>query len=77
MGCAVSGLAHVDDIKEWVLRDTFHARLVEAKGMIADFVAPVLDDTPADEQDGAVRCLLGTDFGFVEEAIAVRGRYDT
>jgi len=77
LGCAVSGLAHVDDIKEWVLRDTFHARLVEAKGMIADFVGPVLDDTPADEQDGAVRRLLGTDFGFVEEAIAVRGRYDT
>jgi len=77
LGCLVSGLTHVDEIKEWVNYETYKDRLSDIKQLIQRHVIPALEAVSPGNKPDALVSMLGTEFQLDNDTISVTNRFGT
>jgi hypothetical protein len=75
LGCLISGLTHVDEIKEWVNYDTYKNRLSEMKELLKRHVLPHLETVPPENRPDTLVKMLGTEFQLDNDTISVTNRF--
>lgn len=75
LGGIVTGLTHVDEIKEWVDDKTYKGRLAEMKQLVQKHVLPVLSNVPPENRAGILTETLGSEFQLANGNILVSNRF--
>jgi len=76
LGCIVSGLTHVDEIKEWVNNQTYKDRLSDMEQLLRQHVVPALEATSPEMRSHALGSMLGTEFKLDDNTILVTNRFN-
>ena len=77
LGCIVSGLTHVDEIKEWVDDQTYKDRLLDMKQLLQQHVVPALEAISPETRSHVLGSMLGPEFKFDDNTILVTNRFHT
>ena len=72
----MSGLTHVDEIKEWVNIQTYKDRLSDMEQLLRQHVVPALEATSPEMRSHALDSMLGTEFRFDGNTILVTNRFN-
>ena len=76
LGCIVSGLTHVDEIKEWVSDQTYRDRLSDIKQLLRKHAVPALQAIPSGSKPDALVGMFGTEFKLDYDTISVANRFN-
>jgi hypothetical protein len=76
LGCIVSGLTHVDEIKEWVKDQTYRDRLSDMKQLVRKHVLPALEAILPEMRSHTLVSMLGTEFKLDNDTISVTNRFN-